>query len=144
MIDQQGDLLVIVTPDGIDISVKNGVAEMTRTVANLATLCLIGGNQFDNATPETDHLQWMGNEDEEPENQYRSRFLSLLYGNSVNSSSLKALQDAAIFDLTNGLGDMIESVTVSIDLVNSTRVMVTCDLVMANELEQKIALEFAA
>lgn len=122
---QRGDVLATFLPDGIEINVENGLTEMTMAMESAVGLCLSGGNKDDNSTPSTDHLQWMGNEDEEPENQFRSRFQSLLNGRPLSSQLVKEMSEAAALDIVDGFPGYIKTATskVAIDAQNKITVL---------------------
>lgn len=121
---QRGDVLAFFVPDGIEINVENGITEMTTAMESATGLCLSGGNKDDNATPATENLQWMGNEDEEPENKFRSRFQALLSGRPISSQLVKELSEAAALDIVDGFPGYIKTATcaVSIDAQNKVTV----------------------
>lgn len=121
---QTGDILAIFSPDGIDMTVENGVTEMTALLSTAIGLCLTCGNKDDSVTPSTENLQYMGNEDEQPENKFRSRFLNMLNGRALSSQLVKDLSVAASLDIVDGLKGYVKtaSCTVSIDANNKVTV----------------------
>lgn len=106
--EQKGDVRCYVTPDGIEINVENGLAEMAWFESAI-NLCLAGGNMEDAANPSTASKEWMGNEDEEPENRFRSRFMHMLNGRPMSSQLIRDLGEAASLDIIDGFGSYINS-----------------------------------
>ena len=123
---QKGDVKFYLEPDGGEMVIENGIAEMSSDLENMFLLCLLGGNYDDAATPDTAHLQWLGNEDVAGQQQYRSRFLHTLRAIPLNSTAIKTIREAASTDIALGFGDLLESVSVSVQILTNIRVGITC------------------
>ena len=109
---QKGDVLFTHTPDGGEMSVIDGITEMTVAMESAAQLCLTGGNKDDYNTADTEKNQWMGNEDEEPQYRFRSRFNSLLYsGRPITSQLIRDMGEAAALDILDGFAGYLNTVT---------------------------------
>ena len=142
---QQGDTLLFLTADGAEISVIDGVTEMTQMMESAALLCLMGGNRDDDATSAGKKYEWMGNEDEDEENQFRSRFQNKLQGRAITSQLLKDLGEAAALDILNGFAGLIESVKSNVTIDEHRKLTVTSQIemiggkivIVENEIQQQ-------
>jgi hypothetical protein len=139
---QLGDVLLFQGPDDGDVSVQGGVTEMTQGPESMIYIILAGPNEGDDGTEATAHLQWMGNEDEPLENQIRGRFHELLNGIPITSGTLGDLRDAAISDLTDGFGDLLEAITeLTVTALSHIAVKVAGKLLLAGGATVPFALE---
>jgi hypothetical protein len=140
---QLGDVLLFQGPDDGDINVENGTVEMTQGPETMIYIILAGPNEGDDGTQGTDHLQWLGNEDEPLENQIRGRFHALLDGLPINSSTLTELRDAAISDITAGFGDLLTAITkMSVTATSKISVKIAGELLLADGAVVPFAREF--
>lgn len=138
---QQGDVLFYMTPDGGELNVENGITEMTAIWDSFILMCLMGGNRHDNGTATTEKLQYMGNEDEEPENQLRSRFQALLYGRPMTSALARELGEAAALDVADGMGEDAKNVLASVSILSNKRMSVNIDIELTSGETVKSRLE---
>jgi hypothetical protein len=139
---QQGDVLIYQSIDNGNMNIEDGITEMTQSVESMIYLALVGGNQEDNNTPATDHLQWMGNEDEEPQFQYRSKFQAwITSGKPITSGTLKEGRDAATDDITSAFGDMLKAVICNVQAKSQRHVSVYSDIVLSDETAYTIITE---
>lgn len=125
---QAGDALFFSTPDGGEINVEDGVTEMTELLESSVFLCLAGGNREDNVTPSTEKLQWMGNEDEEDKDKFRSRTGALIHGRPLTSALIKEVGESAALDILDGLGNLIKSVASVARIINNKRLDVISNI----------------
>lgn len=130
MAQQQGDVLLLQTPDDGDIRSTNGVIEMTGSFETMLYLCLFGGNEDDPGTDDTTHT-WWGNIDENlPERRYRSRTQFILRSLPATLANINRLRDAAQADLAVftdlNIANSLE-VTVSIPKLNRVRIQVNIE-----------------
>jgi len=95
---QQGDVKLFQTDDGGDISVIDGIVEMSGGLETSVYLALFGGNENDNGA-QLSADKWWGNNSEVSERQYVSKTQFLLQSIPVNSANLRRLEDAAKNDL---------------------------------------------
>lgn len=126
---QQGDVLLQQTNDNGEISVVNGVTEMTGSFDTMVYLCLFGGNEDDDGSadnPET----WWGNLDEvDPDLRYVSETQNLLKSLPAISSNLLKIQAAAERDLAVFINKSIaSSVTVAVSIPALNRVNIAVDI----------------
>jgi phage gp46-like protein len=98
MSDQQGDVVLYQTLEGGDISIADGVVEMSGGLETAVYLSLFGGNERDAGNAES-RAAWWGNLNEVPERQYRSETQNLLQSLPVTSYNLRRIEDAARRDL---------------------------------------------
>lgn len=92
------DILLSVSPDGGDITLKNGEPTMTDTLTSAAILSLIGGNEDDPGLSDKSR-SWWGNSGEKADFQYRSRTQHLLATLPKTSGNLARIEEAALEDL---------------------------------------------
>lgn len=96
---QQGDVSLFQTDDGGEITVENGLVEMSGGLEAAAYLSMFGGNEDDNGQPRN-AASWWGNLDEtDPSRQYRSETQYLLQSIPAITSNLRRIEDAAGRDL---------------------------------------------
>lgn len=131
---QAGDVLMFHQEDRGEIIEDGGFIQMTDGYETMAYLSLFGGNEKDDGSEATARLQWWGNEDEEPENQYRSRFQALVAsGRPVTSEFVTELAAAAEKDLGDDFvaGGFASAVKIlSIRLVNPKRIALSVKIEM--------------
>jgi phage gp46-like protein len=109
--------------------IEDGLTYMTQGYETMAYLCLFGGNEDDDVSESTAHLQWWGNEDEEPQYQYRSRFGAWVKsGEAITSQSLLDAQSFAQADLDEGFAGIADSIQVQIATINPKRVKLTAQI----------------
>jgi hypothetical protein len=112
------DALLIQTPDGFNITVSEGLIEMTAGIQTAVLLSLVGGNEDDARDDSTEHLQYWANFGETVEDRkLRSETLYLLNRLPVTSGNVAALEDAMNRDLAWLLASGIVS-----DLTTSGRI----------------------
>lgn len=102
---QEGDVLLYQTADDGDVTVVQGVTQMTPSFDTMVYLSLMGGNEDD---PGGDDItkQWWGNSDvTEPAFQYRSETQYMLRSFPVTSSNLLLINQAVVRDLTRDFLD---------------------------------------
>jgi phage gp46-like protein len=94
------DVVLLNTPDGGELSVKNGIVELTDSIDTAVILSLFGGNDDDAGDDSTLARSWWGNtaitdltRRQRSETQYLLRSLPLIPAN------LKRIEDAASRDL---------------------------------------------
>lgn len=97
--EQQGDLYIYQTPDGADITIMNGVAEMDAGLRTSAYLALFGGNEQDDGISETPLQYWGNFIEDDPNEHLRSRTQYLLRGLPATSGNLVKIEEAAQQDL---------------------------------------------
>jgi len=139
--NQAGDVLLFQGPDDGDIFVQDGITEMTQGFESMLYIILVGSNEDDDGSQSTEHLQWLGNEDEPPENQIRGKFHKRLNGSPITSGTLKDLQADAVDDITAGFGDMIEGVDLTVQATSNKSVSVSGKIYFTNGVVETFGLE---
>lgn len=126
---QQGDVLLVQTDDGGEITVTGGITEMTGSFESMAYLCLFGGNEDDDGR-DGNPKNWWGNLDEDdPDRQYRSETQHLLQAIPATSGNLRKIEDAAGRDLKVFTAAKIaSSVTVAASIPGINRVKLTIEI----------------
>lgn len=125
---QQGDVHLFQTPDGGEIRIRDGVAEMVPGLQVSAYMSLFGGNDGDDGVAKDNPKQYWGNFIEaDPVERLRSRTQYLLRSLPINSANLRKLEEAARLDLawllTQRIADDI-AVTATIPAVNAVRLLI--------------------
>jgi phage gp46-like protein len=126
---QQGDVKLFQTDDDGEITVTNGVVEMSGGLETAAYLSLFGGNEDDDGSNDTP-LTWWGNLDEiDPARQYRSETQNLLQALEATSGNLQRIEDAAGRDLAWFLDvRAASSVTVVASIPGINRIKLTIEI----------------
>jgi len=138
---QSGDVLIWQGQDDGDVESIAGVMTMTNGYESMYFLTLCGGNEEDSNTPDTVHLQWLGNEDEPVERQYRGRVQNLLNGISITSGTMQTLKDAAIDDLTLAFGNLITALDVKVYALSTNKVKIETTLIMADGTIEPLSID---
>lgn len=108
----KGDVLLISTDDGGEITIENGIVEMTGGFETAAFLSLFGGNPEDDGSPDNNQA-WWGNllDIDNPNRKMISRIQNILRGFPATPGNLNKITDAAKLDLawfqTVGIADNI-------------------------------------
>jgi len=97
---QQGDVLLVQTTDGGNITVTNGIMEMSPGLETMAYLCMFGGNEDDDGRAENPANWWGNISENETSKQYRSETQNLLQSLPATTGNLRKIEDAANRDLT--------------------------------------------
>lgn len=123
---QQGDVKLIQTVDGGEISIVNGVTEMSGGLETSVYLALFGGNEDDDGSNDN-VFSWWGNKGKVLAEQYHSKTQYLLQSLPATSSNLLLLEDAVLLDLAYltdlNIASSVE-VTISIPTVNAVNIKI--------------------
>lgn len=130
MSGQQGDVLLQQTNDDGEITVVNGVTEMTGSFETAAYLSLFGGNEDDDGR-EGNPKTWWGNRGEtDPARRMVSETQYLTKSIPATSANLRKIEDAAKRDLAwfvdTGIANTLE-VVASIPALNWASIVVTIE-----------------
>lgn len=110
----QGDVLLLSTPDGGDLLIKDNFVVGTGGFETAVFLSLAGGNADDNGTESTRRKGWWGNalEPDEPNRRLVSRLQNIIRGLPATPNNLNKAIQAAKDDLSwfieEGIADTIE------------------------------------
>jgi phage gp46-like protein len=131
---QQGDVKLFQTNDDGDISVVNGVVEMSGGLETAAYLSLFGGNEDDDGSADST-MRWWGNLSEtEASRKYVSETQHLLTAIPAVSANLLRIEDAARRDLNWFITDRIaSSVTVRASVPALNRVAISVTIIAQGE-----------
>ena len=126
---QEGDPLLFQTDDDGEITVTDGVVEMSGGLETAAYLSLFGGNEDDDGLSDNGHTYW-GNVDElDPAFQYRSETQNLLQGIPATTGNLRRVEDAAKRDLKWFVDKKIASSIVVVATIPAlNRIKITVDI----------------
>jgi hypothetical protein len=141
---QAGDVLLYQSVEDGEINVEDGIVEMTKSFDTMIYLILMGPNEGDDGTAATEKQQWMGNEGETPEHRIRGRFHQFLEGVPITSANLLDMQAAAVEDITDGFGDLLESVQCTVSASSSHAVQVSGNLTLTTGAVVPYRLELFA
>lgn len=131
---QQGDVLLFQTDDDGEITVENGLVEMSGGLETAAYISMFGGNEDDDGRG-ANPLTWWGNLDEvDPVRQYRSETQNLLQVLPPRTGNLGRVEDAANRDLAWFVEQRVaSSVTVSASIPGLNRIKLTVDIEAVGE-----------
>jgi len=116
------DVLLEQGNDGGEITIENGITELSDGLANSVFLSLFGGNSDDSGLQADDPKQFWGNLSEtELSKQYRSQTQNLLRALPVNTANLQRIEDAAVSDLAWMLEDLADDVQAEHDFDSGLR-----------------------
>ncbi len=140
MAQQQGDVVLFQTTDDGNITVEDGLVEMSGGLETSAYLSMFGGNEDDDGS-DNNPLTWWGNVDElEPSRQYRSETQNLLKALPITTGNLVRIKDAAGRDLAWLIEENVaSSVLVSVGIPALNRIGIKVDIEARGE---KSSFEF--
>ena len=127
---QEGDVKLYQTNDDGDISVTNGLIEMSGGLETAAYLSLFGGNEDDDGISGNVETWWGNLSETEKSHKYISETQNLLESLPITSANLLRVEDAAKRDLAwfkdEGVATNV-SVTASILGLNMIKLTVNID-----------------
>ncbi|MEI0477962.1 hypothetical protein R4K92_03760 [Brachyspira intermedia] len=108
---KDGDVLLSMTNDGLDINIKNNLIECTSGFETAIYLSLFGGNEKDDSSNSNEKYTWWGNNIQSID-YYKSNTLSIITGKNANARNLQLLEKAILLDLNwiieQNIADTIE------------------------------------
>lgn len=127
---QQGDVVLFQTTDDGEITVEDGLVEMSGGLETAAYLSLFGGNEDDDSSQDNP-FGWWGNIDAETEaRSYVSRTQNILQSLPLSSANLRRVEDAATADLQWFLSEGVASsvsVAVSVPGLNKIAFVISIE-----------------
>lgn len=100
MVDFEGDVLLIETPDGGDIVLEDGYIKACKDFSTAVYLSLFGGNKDDAGTVKNRHTWWANTLKETPEDEKMvSRFQAIITGLPLSIKNIRKAETAALLDL---------------------------------------------
>ena len=114
---QDGDILLFQTVDGGEITVNNGLFEMSGGLESMVYLCMFGGNEDDDGSKDNSNTYWGNLVETEDKYKYVSETQYLLKALSASSSNLRKIENAVKNDTKVLLDEKIaQSVEVSVSI----------------------------
>lgn len=126
---QEGDVKLFQTDDDGNITVENGLVEMSGGLETAAYLSLFGGNEDDDGR-DNNPANWWANLDEvDPTREYHSETQNLLQALPATTGNLRRIEDAAGRDLAWFVDSGVaSSVGVSASIPGINRIKLTIDI----------------
>lgn len=126
---QQGDVKLFQTDDDGEITVENGLVEMSGGLETAAYLSMFGGNEDDDGRGDNPHKWWANLDETETAKQFRSETQNLLQGIPATTGNLLRIEDAINRDLAWFLDNNVaSSVTVSVSMPAVNRIKIIIDI----------------
>ena len=125
--NQQGDVFLFQTSDGGDITIEDGLVEMSGGLETAAYLSLFGGNEDDDGRETSPHTWWGNLGETDPALMYRSETQHLVQSLPATSNNLRRVEDAAKRDLDWLISKKVAStvrIVASIPRVNTVRIQI--------------------
>ena len=121
--------------DGGEMTIENGLTEMSDGLETAAFLSLFGGNDDDGGLQGDEPRQWWANFDEtETEKQYRSQTQNLLRSIPLNTANLQRIEDAVYSDLAW----LVESVATNVEALATMPALNTVRIQAFVEVDGKV------
>lgn len=126
---QQGDVNLFQTTDDGEITVTDGIVEMSGGLETAAYISLFGGNEDDDGRA-SNSFNWWANIDEiDPDRQYRSETQNLLQSLPATTGNLRRIEDAANRDLAWFITKKVaSSITIAVTMPALNRIKITVDI----------------
>jgi len=125
---QQGDIKLFQEPDGGNISIDQGIAEMSGGLETAVYLSLFGGNEDDACGADVSKSWWGNIGENQASRTYRSEFQYLLKSIPLTTGNLNDLKEAANRDLKWMITEKVASsvnMKLSIPALNTVGVVIT-------------------
>lgn len=126
---QEGDVKLFQTDDDGNITVENGLVEMSGGLETSAYLSLFGGNEDDDGRADNQANWWANLDEVDPTRQYHSETQNLLQALAATTGNLRRIEDAAGRDLAWFVDSGVaSSVSVSASIPGINRIKLTIDI----------------
>lgn len=126
---QEGDVKLFQTDDDGEITVENGLVEMSGGLETAAYLSLFGGNEDDDGRADNPANWWANLDEVDPTRQYHSETQNLLQALPATTGNLRRIEDAAGRDLAWFVDSGVaSSVSVSASIPGINRIKLTIDI----------------
>lgn len=126
---QEGDVKLFQTDDDGNITVENGLVEMSGGLETAAYLSLFGGNEDDDGRADNPANWWANLDEVDPTREYHSETQNLLQGLPATTGNLRRIEDAAGRDLAWFVDSGVaSSVSVSASIPGINRIKLTIDI----------------
>lgn len=126
---QQGDIKLSQTDDDGEITVTDGIVEMSGGLETSAYLSLFGGNEDDTGSDGNSATWWANLDEVDPARHYRSETQNLLQAIPATTGNLRRVEDAAGRDLAWMVEKKVaSSVTVVVSMPGLNRVKLSISI----------------
>ena len=126
---QEGDVKLFQTDDDGNITVENGLVEMSGGLETAAYLSLFGGNEDDDGRADNPANWWANLDEVDPTRQYHSETQNLLQALPATTGNLRRIEDAAGRDLAWFVDSGVaSSVSVAASIPGINRIKLTIDI----------------
>jgi phage gp46-like protein len=126
---QEGDVKLFQTDDDGNITVENGLVEMSGGLETAAYLSLFGGNEDDDGRADNPANWWANLDEVDPTREYHSETQNLLQALPATTGNLRRIEDAAGRDLAWFVDSGVaSSVSVSASIPGINRIKLTIDI----------------
>ena len=129
MQEQEGDVKLFQTDDEGEITVRNGLVEMSSGLETAAYLSLFGGNEKDDGRANNPANWWANLDEVDPMREYHGESQNLLQALPATTGNLRRIEDAARRDLAWLLDSGVaSSVLVSASIPGINKIKLTIDI----------------
>lgn len=126
---QEGDVKLFQTDDDGNITVENGLVEMSGGLETAAYLSLFGGNEDDDGRADSPANWWANLDEFDPTRRYHSETQNLLQAIPATTGNLRRIEDAAGRDLAWLVDSGVaSSVLVAASIPGINRIKLTIDI----------------
>ena len=126
---QEGDVKLFQTDDDGEITVENGLVEMSGGLETAAYVSLFGGNEDDDGSEDNPNNWWANLNETDPTRRYRSETQNLLQALPATTGNLRRIEDAAGRDLSWFVDlNIATSLSVSASIPGINRIKLTIDI----------------
>lgn len=126
---QEGDVKLFQTDDEGEITVENGLVEMSGGLETAAYLSLFGGNEDDDGRANNPANWWANLDEVDPMREYHGESQNLLQALPATTGNLRRIEDAARRDLAWLLDSGVaSSVLVSASIPGINKIKLTIDI----------------
>ena len=126
---QEGDVKLFQTDDDGEITVENGLVEMSGGLETAAYLSLFGGNEDDDGRANNPANWWANLDEVDPMREYHGESQNLLQALPATTGNLRRIEDAARRDLAWLLDSGVaSSVLVSASIPGINKIKLTIDI----------------
>lgn len=122
--NQQGDVKLFNTLNNGDITVEEGITEMSGGLETAVYLSLFGGNEDDDGLDDN-RKQWWGNLSEnEPSKQYRSETQHMMRSLPLTTNRVRPLEEAILRDLRWLIPDVARTIEAEVFVIGLNKIKI--------------------
>lgn len=133
----EGDILLLSTENGGDLSFFDGLIEMTGGFETATYLSLFGGNIDDNGTELTKSKEWWGNklETNNEDRKLVSRTQNALRGLPATPANLNIIQQLILLDLNWFIeSNIVEIIQIDLSIPAKNRIKIEINMLKDEKL----------